>query len=187
MTDNVATALDKFIDDYVQKAVEYPELLQIAYDPEWPSPCYACDIKSEGSVSWQPVKRLKKESFKDLENALGITIHQDLVSFYGRYWSDNLNAKTSKGSLQLLQPWNEDDFIRLQQNLVGHVLMKKRLKQPETLFFALTDEEDFILTLDNQTGEVVLEQIGLRPQEVVAPDLASFLQSLQPDLVNLVL
>ena len=107
-------------------------------------------------------------------------IHSDVISYYSAYWSDNLNAQTSKGNLQLLQPWNQDDFERLQQNLVGHILMKRRLKQPETLFIALTDEDDFILTVNNTSGEVMLEQVGLIPKEVVAPNLAAFIQSLQP-------
>ena len=92
--------------------------------------------------------------------------------------------KRPGGNLQLLLPWNQDDMVRLQQNLVGHVLMKRRLDQPETLFFAVTDEEDFILSVDNQSGEVVLEQVGLLPQEVLAPDLASFLASLEPVVMS---
>jgi SecY interacting protein Syd len=68
--------------------------------------------------------------------------------------------------------------------LVGHILMKRRLKQPETLFIALTDEDDFILTVDNASGEVVLEQVGLLPKEVVAPNLEVFIQSLQPSVAK---
>jgi SecY interacting protein Syd len=107
-------------------------------------------------------------------------IHEDVISFYSAYWSDNLNAETDKGYLQLLQPLNQNDFERLQQNLVGHILMKRRLKQPETFFIALTDEDDFILTVHNTTGEVMLEQVGLVPKKVMAPNLAVFIQSLQP-------
>jgi SecY interacting protein Syd len=84
----------------------------------------------------------------------------------------------------LLQPWNQGDFERLQQNLVGHILMKRRLKQPETFFIALTDEDDFILTVHNTSGEVMLEQVGLLPKEVVAPNLAEFLQSIQPSVAK---
>jgi SecY interacting protein Syd len=62
--------------------------------------------------------------------------------------------------------------------------MKRRLKQPETLFIALTDEDDFILTVDNASGEVVLEQVGLLPKEVVAPNLEVFIQSLQPSVAK---
>ena len=79
-----------------------------------------------------------------------------------------------------MQIWNDDDAERLQQNLIGHVLMKRQLKQPETLFFALTDEEDFIVSVDNASGQVVLEQVGKPAQQVLAQDLAEFLATLQP-------
>jgi SecY interacting protein Syd len=62
--------------------------------------------------------------------------------------------------------------------------MKRRLKQPETFFIALTDEDDFILTVHNTSGEVMLEQVGLLPKEVVAPNLAEFLQSIQPSVAK---
>jgi SecY interacting protein Syd len=84
----------------------------------------------------------------------------------------------------LLQPWNQGDFERLQQNLVGHILMKRRLKQPETFFIALTDEDDFILTVDNASGEVMLEQVGLLPKELVAPNLATFITSIVPSVTK---
>jgi|TARA_R110000868_G_scaffold62084_5_gene187990 SecY interacting protein Syd len=180
MSEQVTAALDEFVQRYVIAAKKHPEMLVVEYDSDWPSDCYIDSGNTGDSVNWQPVKRSGTANFNDLETALEMKIHQDVISFYSAYWSDNLNAQTNQGSLQLLQPWNQGDFERLQQNLVGHILMKRRLKQPETLFFALTDEDDFILTLDNSSGEVVLEQVGLLPKEVLAPNLATFIQSLQP-------
>jgi SecY interacting protein Syd len=180
MSEQVTAALDKFVEIYLTAAKKHPEMALVEYDNEWPSDCYTASGSTGDRVTWQPVKRIGLANFSDLENALDMKIHQDVISFYSAYWSDNLSAETSKGYLQLLQPWNQADFERLQQNLVGHILMKRRLKQPETLFIALTDEDDFILTVDNSSGEVVLEQVGLLPKEVLAPNLTVFIQSLQP-------
>ncbi|MEP1551551.1 MAG: SecY-interacting protein [Paraglaciecola sp.] len=181
MSGSVSVALSQFVEKYLRKASVSSESLTIEYDPQWPSLCYVSKAEVGEPVSWQPVKRKCKGDFSDIESALNVSIHTDLIEFYNEYWSDNLNAIASKGSLQLLQAWNEDDFLRLQQNLVGHVLMKQRLKQPITLFFGLTEDDDFIITLDNQSGEVMLEQVGLLPKEVLAPNLASFLHSLEPN------
>ena len=74
----------------------------------------------------------------------------------------------------MLHAWNDEDFDMLLQNIVGHIMMKRRLGQEITIFFATTDEEDFILSVKNKTGEVVLEQVGCEPQEILSPDLASF-------------
>jgi SecY interacting protein Syd len=188
MSEKVVIALDEFVQKYLVAAKNHPELLMVECDDDWPSDCYTTSANTGNNtgdtVDWQPVKRNGIANFNDLEKALEMKIHQDIVSYYSAYWSDNLSAETSKGYLQLLQPWNQDDFERLQQNLVGHILMKRRLKQPETLFFALTDEDDFILTVDNTSGEVLLEQVGLLPKEVVAPNLATFIQSLQPSITK---
>ncbi|MEP1447596.1 MAG: SecY-interacting protein [Paraglaciecola sp.] len=180
MSKKIIVALDEFVQKYKDVAKQNPEMLRVEYDSDWPSECYNQSGNTGDKVNWQPIKRSGDSNFSDLETALEMKIHQDVISYYSAYWSDNLNAKTDKGYLQLLQPWNPDDFERLQQNLIGHILMKRRLKQPETLFVALTDEDDFILTVNNSSGEVMLEQVGLEPKEVVAPSLAVFIQSLQP-------
>ncbi|MGS2719937.1 SecY-interacting protein [Paraglaciecola aestuariivivens] len=178
MSDPVSHALSQFIQKYQAMAQSHPDMLTIEYDPQWPSECY--QSQQQGQVLWSPVKRNSATQLTDLAKALDIQIHPDIVSFFTAFWSDNLNAKTTQGACQLLQAWNQDDFERLQQNLVGHVLMKKRLRQPITLFFALTDEEDFILSIDNQSGQVVLEQVGLEPKQVLAPNLADFIVTLSP-------
>ena len=184
MSEQVTTALDEFVQKYLVKAKNHPEMLMVDCDNDWPSDCYLTSGNTGDRVDWQPVKRSGVANFNDLEKALEMEIHQDVISYYSAYWSDNLSAQTNKGYLQLLQPWNQHDFERLQQNLIGHILMKRRLKQPETLFVALTDEDDFILTVDNASGEVMLEQVGLLPKEVMASNLATFIHSLQPSVAK---
>ncbi|MCV2883262.1 SecY-interacting protein [Aestuariibacter sp. AA17] len=174
-------ALADFIQRYFQTAKTEDHALRIEFDSQWQSACYL-QVGDDGDwVEWQPVKRDVPGDFSGVESALEMTLNAQFKAYFGTYWSDNFNAKTSRGSLQLLMPWNNDDFIRLQQNLVGHVLMKRRLKQAETLFFAVTDEEDFIITVDNASGAVMLEQVGMLPKEKLADDLASFIKQLEPD------
>jgi SecY interacting protein Syd len=182
MSKQVTAALDEYVKKYLIAAKNYPEMVTVEYDNEWPSDCYTTPGNVGDRVTWQPIKRSGSANFNDLEKALEMKIHQDVISYYSAYWSDNLSAESSNGYLQLLQPWNQNDFERLQQNLVGHILMKRRLKQPETLFVALTDEDDYILTVDNTSGEVMLEQVGLLPKKAVAANLAVFIQSLQPSV-----
>ena len=106
-------------------------------------------------------------------------LNEALDSFINTYIHD-LPATTERGDLDILQAWNEDDFERLQKNLISHVLMKRRLKQAETLFFATTDQEDFIISVDVGSGNIMLEQVGKVATEVLAPDLASFMKTLKP-------
>ncbi|WKE64542.1 SecY-interacting protein [Gallaecimonas kandeliae] len=140
-------------------------------DPDWPSPC-------EGDGRWQPVKRDPPGLFTDLEKALELALHPSVKAYYGHYFMEHLKVRHQRGEVLLLGAWNQADFERLQENLIGHVLMKRRLKQPITLFIACTDDEDLLLSIDNESGAVVLEPVGQEAREVLAPSLAEFLDNL---------
>lgn len=180
MSTSVIEALDGFMQRFLKHSAAYPASASIEYDPKWPSECYQPSKGDNTLVRWQPVKRLLPGSFADMQKALDLTIHPDITAYFSQYWSENIDAQSEQGHLQLLQAWNPEDFALLQQNLIGHILMKRRLRQPETLFFALTDEDDFILSVDNRSGAVMLEQVGLEPKQQIAPGLADFLQAVEP-------
>ncbi|ALS97747.1 SecY-interacting protein [Lacimicrobium alkaliphilum] len=182
MNNSVTQSLDDFIQRYIEAHQQQNHGLKTQWDEQWPSPCELGQPDPQGLIRWQPVKRHQQADFSATEQALEMVFHADIKTYYSSYWSEGLNASTARGGLQLLQAWNEDDFERLLQNLVGHVLMKRRLKQPETLFFAVTDDDDFIISLDNASGKVMLEQVGLEPKEVLAERLSEFLTKIEPQV-----
>jgi SecY interacting protein Syd len=193
----ISEQIDKFVSSYVDAAGESG--LKVVYEANWSSPCLeqtatiGASAPSEGEmVSWAPRMQSRTQdemhkgiqerqnSFSNVESAMSLSLHPDFCEFFTRYYSANFTATAEQGQCELLQVWNDEDFEGLQQNLIGHLLMKQRLKQTPTLFFGLTDEEDFILSIINDTGEVALEQVGKEPQQIVAPNLAAFLASLTP-------
>ena len=91
-----------------------------------------------------------------------------------------MQAMFDRQSITLLQVWSEDDFVRVQENLIGHLVMKRRLKQTPTLFIATTDSDLDVVSLCNLSGEVVLEKLGTPQRKVLAPDIQTFLNILQP-------
>jgi len=80
----------------------------------------------------------------------------------------------------LIQIWSEDDFERLQANLIGHALAKSRAGLDLTAFIACTDEGELMLSVDNASGAVVLENPGEAPVRTVADSLAGFIDTLEP-------
>ena len=181
----VERALDDFVSHY-QKS--YPELSEI-YDPQWRSPCETGEPYTDDSgiirVPWQPLRRnldtTVSHDFAGLENALEVPIHTDIKAYYGRYWSGGLEAEAPQGHVSLILLWNQEDAERLIANLIGHAMAKRRNRAPFSVFFACTEvESELFLSVENETGRVLLEKPGHKPVEVVADDLATFIDTLVP-------
>lgn len=165
---------------------EHGCLPSIQHDKDWPSLCEQSATKqtnaTDGEVYWQPVIVNENDalSFDNVEAALELILHDDIKTYFTSLYSESLDAQSSDGGLSLLFAWNKDDFQRLQENIIGHILMKRRLKQAETIFFAVTDEEDMIISLDNKTGAVWVEQVGCKPHKQLSNTLAEFISLLTP-------
>ena len=114
-----------------------------------------------------------------VERALEITLQADIAAFYTAQFAGDMAARFAHLELSLLQVWSEEDFLRLQENLIGHLIMKRRLKQTPTLFIAATESEQDIVSICNLTGEVILEQPGTKKREILAENAQTFLKNLQ--------
>ena len=190
MSINVHTALTefhhKFLEQYRQKHKTLPV---IEHDLQWLSPCEQGEPQANLSF-WQPVStRQASESgsepeldFSGLEGALELTLHPDIKMIYTSFFSDNLPARCTDGDLELLQVWNSDDFQRLQENMIGHIMAKRRKRQPETFFIGVTDDDEIIITVLNATGEVWAERVGQNPHRKLADSIAAFIKQLTPNI-----
>jgi len=178
--DHLTGLLQEFVQGYTDHYQNtYGHLPTVEVDDDWPSPCIQGSFDQQKNC-WQPVPVQENLSFDNIESALELTIHQDIKHYFSSLYSDTIHAKCAEGNLSLLFPWSRDDFERLQENIIGHVLMKRKLKQAVTIFFAVTDEEDMILSVLNDSGEVWVERVGCEPHKKLANSLADFIQMLTP-------
>jgi SecY interacting protein Syd len=187
----LAHALLNFSNNFSeQHAKQVGHLPIIERDELWLSPC---EQGSHDDVYnyWQPVainiepegdKKAEKLSFHNVESALSLELHQDIKTYFTTIFSGEIDAECDDGALSLLFAWNREDFDRLQENIIGHILMKQRLKQAETVFFAVTDEEDMIISVDNANGEVWVERVGCKPHKKLSDSLATFITDLRPNI-----
>lgn len=180
---NLVDVLQQFSAQYIEQyQLKHKHLPVVEHDEAWPSPCELPQKADSGDVFWRPMT-IKKEqmlNFDNVESALEIVLHDDIKSYFTTQFSETLDASCEEGDLSLLFAWNEDDFQRLQENLIGHILMKQRLKQAETVFFAVTDEEDMIISIDNDSGSVWVERVGCEPHKKLASSLIQFISMLMP-------
>lgn len=182
---STADSLDRFIERCLQAGSLRPE----PFDPDWRSPCESGepfrDSDNQARIAWRPVRQDERAAhlLAGLERALDLELHPAITTYYGRWWSASLDARAADGPASLIQLWNAEDAERLVENLIGHALAKRQQRAPFTVFFATTDaDSDYFLSVDNATGQVLLEQPGKRPLRVVADSLADFLDSLEPML-----
>jgi len=184
------TVFDQFVQSYIEASNASNQGLLTYFDKDWFSPCLMKDedvlinnsinLTHDNLVTWAPFSRGGEENLANIERALEISIPAELHYLFCGYYSHDLSAEAADGSLTILQAWNEHDFERLQKNLIAHVLMKRRLKQADTLFFALTDEDEIILSVELDSGAVVAERVGKKPHKQIANNLSEFIGSLKP-------
>ena len=129
----------------------------VKFDAQWPSPCLVDpdNVAKDHWVKWQPISRQTDPSanLHHLGTALEIKIPEIIEHFYCAYYADHLAVNLDGRVMTLLQVWNEEDFVRLQENIIGHVLMKRRLKQPDTIFIGVTDDDEELISIIPSSGK----------------------------------
>lgn len=178
---SAGAALDRLLHRYVEHCRRVTgDLPAVEHDPAWPSECEIGEPDESAMKRWQPKARESVADFGGLERALEVEIHPDIKSFYGSFWAGTVELEAEEGGVTLIQIWNDADFDRLIENILGHAMAKQRIDAPLTVFIACTDEGELMLSVENDTGRVVLEEPGSLPIREVSPSLAEFLDRLNP-------
>ncbi|MDF7667007.1 SecY-interacting protein [Orbaceae bacterium ESL0727] len=185
MTDK--TALLEFTQRWLAQFTEapYSESLHAI-----PSPCIvensqqSTTKRPQLAVAWRPVLMVPAKNLNIVEQVMAITLHPSAHVFYGTQYAGDINV-TFKGTadehplpVSLIQIWNDDDFSRLEQNLIAHLSMQKKFNRVPTVFIATTAEDSDIISLNNQSGEIVKESLITGELLTLAPNLTTFLKQL---------
>lgn len=153
----------------------------LAFDPEWLSCCQIGECIN-GEISWQAMAREQKVNLNNIEQALEVTLHPSIEDLFCSAYSDHLTCEFDGHLIELIQVWNDEDFSMLQENMIAHFMMQKRLKKPESMFIATCSDEMQVISILNATGQVQLETLGKKQEAVLAESLAEFLEKLTPVL-----
>ena len=150
----------------------------ILVEEDWLSPALLPGYQVDQESEWLPtaIEHSTLDMFERLSDALEIEIPQSIIDYYTAAWSQPLQATHTEGELSLIFVWNPEDLERLRENLIGHALNKRRLRQTISFFFATTEPDgEQILSVESDTGRVLLEKPGQKKFSVIAEDLETFL------------
>lgn len=158
---------------------EMGTLPQQPFDSDWRSPCETGE-QTNGHVKWQALPRDKNIHLENIESALEIKLHETIAPFFCSYYADIIPCYFEEHPIELIQVWNEDDFRLLQENMIAHFMMQKRLGQPASMFIASCTDEMQIISVSNETGQVQLENLGKGIERILAESLPEFINKLVP-------
>lgn len=181
---DVVMQLTKLHERYQNTYQEQGLLPQTDYMDEWDAACYQGEVKY-GLIGWRPCKQESAFDFSAIEKGLEVALHADVADFYRTFYAGDLHLSYAGEDFTLLQVIHSEDADRLQRNLIGHVLMKQRLKQELTLFVGVgASSEDLIVSVDNKTGVVGLEYVGKEQHAKLANSLSELLAGATPRVVT---
>lgn len=182
MNHNIAQALAVLTTEFVDKWQDVYQSYPIANEMQGvPSPCVQKGT-DDSNIEWLPQERDQLADFSNLERGIELILHPDIKAFYGSQYSADLTLSWKGKPFTLLQVWSEDDFIRLQENILGHLVTQRRLKLKPTVFIGTTDADLDVISICNITGEVILERLGTSNRDVLCSNVEQFLIQCQAEV-----
>ncbi|WP_439841539.1 SecY-interacting protein Syd [Aeromonas taiwanensis] len=178
MSDQVLSALEQFFLRWQRDGEARRGLPLCEWEAEWRSPC-ELDEPREGRVAWRVHRRADPADFTSMNEALELTLHPSALALFGHWFSRPIPCSYKGLRIEFILPWNDADLDLLKENLIGHLLMLRKLKRSPSLFIATTRNEMTLVSLDNESGQVCLEWLDSGRRLVLAPSLPAFLARLE--------
>ena len=167
---------EKYSDLYLSVRGERPKAW---VEDDWLSPCLEDGCAAGEQCSWHLVPREQENEFEKLESVMSTTLHPSAQEYWNSFFGSGITIDSQIGVVELLQPWNEEDFRLFLQNLAGHLLTQQKFSLSSSVFIGVAVNSEHVISVD-EIGRVIVELPGRKPSDVLAPDLITFLSEAEP-------
>jgi hypothetical protein len=116
---------------------------------------YSGAIDEGGWARWRPVEKMVEHDLSDIEEELGVTLHDSIKSYFNSFWFCSLGGKFRDYALQLVPVKPGIELDSFSRNLRGYKLAHEDKLENIPIGFETT--QSLLLVVDNSTGEVKLE------------------------------
>lgn len=155
-------------------------LPSIPYDEEVEPFIYSGEPDEEGWISWRPVEKTGAHDMADVEEESGLLLHPSVKEYFNCFWFCSLGGRAHGRAVQLepVRPGVElEDFTR---NLRGY--KSAHGGRLENVPVGFETEQGLLVVVDNETGEVKLEDYEVGSFEPLAADLGALIKELSQSL-----
>lgn len=168
------------LDDYFKRKYarwrQYKNSLpMISWDEEVPSFMYIGEIDNESYVQWKEIPKVEIYEFSEVRDEYNIELHSDIKEYFNLYWFLELTGIYEDYSV-ILEPvvpgiGLRDFYRNLKEYYHSH---RNQLKYIPIGF----ESEGFIILVDNETGEVLIEDHERGTYEKIADNLAALIKEM---------
>ncbi|MBD5797504.1 hypothetical protein BHU24_26420 [Bacillus pseudomycoides] len=147
------------------------------WDEEMEPILYLGHPDEEEYVYWKPVEKVRLDDFSEIEKVLDFKIHFSIKEYFNSYWFLNL------------QGFYGSRFVNLEPVEPGKSLLEffqvmkqyeeNRGRQLRYIQMGFISPEDMAITVDNETGQVFIENFETEENELLSHSLVELISNLK--------
>ncbi|BCB38281.1 SecY-interacting protein Syd [Bacillus cereus] len=166
-----------YFEKFIDKWMEYNNSLpQIAWNEDIDEFIYSGEEDEYGYISWKPIEKGVEFSFDEIESQYNVQLHDSVKQYFNSYWFLELTGWVSSYNINLhpVIPGIEPDYF------ISLVKDYAESKEDIIKFIPIGFESNgMLIVLDNNTGEILVEDFELNEYKRITNSLESLISQLK--------
>ena len=175
---SVKIALNKYFDKLLEYWEEkYETLPKVPYDEDLNPLLFQGAPDEEEYIVWEPKAKDIYEDFEAIEEKLGLSINNSVKEYFNSYWFLEIEGFYDEKRINL-------EPVEPEKNIFAYL---KNMKQYEEnignvfkyIQIGFTSPDDLSIAIDNETGDVVIQDYETGEVEILEESLENLINKLR--------